>query len=102
MLDRVLVDLASMGTLLPHPKEGSPMDEAVGNTSGSGPFKHSKIDRPIFIATVSRCLTEKHQDCTGLYANALLGLKVKCTCSCHRETVDDARLQQVNKDSASA
>lgn len=57
------------------------MDDVSKDYSG---FKHSNPN-PVFNDVVTQCLTKRHEECRGWYANELLGLKLTCRCPCHSE-----------------
>jgi hypothetical protein len=45
---------------------------------------------------VHRCLTERCQDCSGLYHSDALGLEIFCYCTCHRHNLQEREYKDSN------
>jgi hypothetical protein len=46
---------------------------------------------------VHRCLTERCQDCSGLYYSDALALEIICYCTCHRHYLQEREYKDSNR-----
>jgi hypothetical protein len=46
-------------------------------------YKHSEAAKKYFVTVITRCLTDRCEDCTGSYSNDILNHVFICKHKCH-------------------